>query len=468
MLFTEFRFLFFFLLVFSLYWFFRSNLIRKAFLLVCSYVFYGAWDWRFLSLILLSTAIDYIAGNQIQSSESEATRKKWLAVSLVANLGFLGFFKYFNFFIDSALGLTQFLGIPANASSLQIILPVGISFYTFQTLSYSIDIYRRKLQPVHNPLDFALYVSFFPQLVAGPIVRASDFLPQLNSLRQLADVRFRANLSLFLIGFIKKACISDNIAPLVDQYFSAPEAYDSFSAWMGVLLYTVQIYCDFSGYSDMAIACAGLLGYQFCLNFDFPYFARNMSDFWRRWHISLSTWLKDYLYIPLGGNRGGKWMTYRNLMVTMTLGGLWHGAGWTFIIWGIMHGFALIVQREWTLFADAIPRLQRFRLVAAPVITFYFVCLTWVFFRAPDFQSAATVLRAFALFDSPGSQHLPSSILLFLTALACIHWLNYRQFFGKLFKLVPDSVFAVMYGFATAFVLAFVPTSYTPFIYFQF
>ncbi|MEN8445884.1 MAG: MBOAT family O-acyltransferase, partial [Cyanobacteria bacterium J06555_13] len=352
MIFTELRFLLFFAVVFGIYWSLQRNGWRKAWILLCSYAFYGAWDWRFLSLIIGSTLVDYIVGLQLGKEETApGIRRRWLMLSLVVNLGALAFFKYANFFATSAVGFFGWLGVPVNSVTLNVVLPVGISFYTFQTLSYSLDIYARRLAPRKSLLDLATFVAFFPQLVAGPIVRASDFLPQLERSRTFSQINVRACLTLFLTGFFKKACVSDNLAPIVDRFFADPASFDALSAWIGVFSYTTQIYCDFSGYSDMAIACAGLLGYELCINFNFPYFASSVTDFWRRWHISLSTWLKDYLYIPLGGNRGGQLFTYRNLLITMVLGGLWHGAAWTFVVWGALHGGALVVHREWRRFA---------------------------------------------------------------------------------------------------------------------
>jgi alginate O-acetyltransferase complex protein AlgI len=298
MLFTEFRFLIFFAIAFSVYWLLKSNKNRLFWLLLCSYIFYGAWDWRFLSLIILSTLLDYCVGWQLEKQTHDLYRKLLISFSLLTNLGILGFFKYCNFFLESGINLLNFLGIPVSSTTLNIVLPVGISFYTFQTISYSLDVYLGKMRPEKKLLNFAVFISFFPQLVAGSIVRASTFLPQLKQARTFDLVKIRYLLLLFLIGYIKKACVSDNIAPFVDSFFANPEDYTALSAWIGVLLYTIQIYCDFSGYSDMAIACAGFLGYELCLNFDFPYFSSSITEFWRRWHISLSTWLRDYLYIP--------------------------------------------------------------------------------------------------------------------------------------------------------------------------
>ncbi len=481
MIFTEFRFFLFFAVVFGVYWALRHNGWRKAWILACSYAFYGAWDWRFLSLIIGSTLIDYVVALNLVKTENPKTKRNWLMVSLIVNLGALAFFKYANFFADSAVGFFSWIGLPANSVTLSIVLPVGISFYTFQTLSYSLDVYAGRLQPKESLLDLATFVAFFPQLVAGPIVRASDFLPQLEASRSFSQVNVRACLTLFMVGFFKKACVSDNLAPIVDRYFSAPEAYDAISSWIGVLSYTTQIYCDFSGYSDMAIACAGLLGYELCLNFDFPYFASSITDFWRRWHISLSTWLKDYLYIPLGGNRGGQLFTYRNLLLTMVLGGLWHGAAWTFVVWGAMHGGALIAHKEWgkltanrspafvrTGGAVGVKKISHSWTLWGALLTFYWVCLTWVFFRAGSFATAMTVIKSFVLLRSPGTGQLSLSILGVIAVLAVLHWLTARQIWTKAIAQLPTQLFAVGYGFAAALMLTLVPVGYTAFIYFQF
>src|SRR6266581_3069944 len=374
MSFVEFRFLWFFLVVFIVYWTMRNNAARKVWLLLCSYAFYAAWNWKFTFLVLGSTTVDYIVGQMLGRCESPAWRRFWIATSVCVNLGVLGFFKYFNFFVSSTSEFLAWLGLPASASTLNIILPVGISFYTFHSMSYTIDVYRRKQRPISNFVDLSLFVSFFPPLVAGPIVRAV----------------------LFLAGFIKKACIADGVAPTVDRYFAHPANFTAASAWIGVLFYAIQIYCDFSGYTDMAIAAARLLGYQLPNNFQFPYFARNVSDFWRRWHISLSSWLRDYLYIPLGGNRGSRAFVYRNVMITMLLGGLWHGAAWTFVIWGALHGTALLIHREWTRLTEGLKwAAGAMRWFAWP-ITIYVVCVAWIFFRAHDLSGAGTILKQFA------------------------------------------------------------------------
>ena len=354
---------------------------------------------------------------------------------------------------------------------------MGISFFTFQSLSYTIDVYRGHLRAVRNFSDLALAVSFFPQLVAGPITRAADFLPQLELPRRYAEVDVRACLVLFLSGFIKKACLSDAVAPTVDQFFAAPGNYGLLSAWLGVLLYAVQIYCDFSGYTDMALACAGLLGYRLAWNFDFPYLAADISQFWRRWHMSLSSWLRDYLYIPLGGNRGGRLFIARNLLMTMLLGGLWHGAAWHYVFWGGLHGVALVVHREWSghwrgrsALVDAPTPVRPWRTVAGTLLTFYWVCVCWVFFRAPDLPSAWTVLRPFVFWHAEGRLRLPGERpwLIFFLALALIHAINRRRTLAGAWERLPDWAFSAAYGVAVGVVLLFVPQHYAPFIYFQF
>ena len=361
-------------------------------------------------------------------------------LSLALNLGLLGVFKYYGFFVESARGLLDALGIALHARVPEIVLPVGISFYTFQTLSYTIDVYRRRIEPLHSLPDFALFVSFFPQLVAGPIVRASDFLPQLERRPRWADVAVRRALVLFLVGFVKKACIADGVAPVVDRVFAHPALWTSSAVWTAVLLYAVQIYCDFSGYTDMAIACAELLGFRLEKNFDFPYVARSVTEFWRRWHISLSGWLRDYLYIPLGGNRGGRLATHRNLLLTMLLGGLWHGAAWTFVAWGGLHGVALAAHKEWRRWLGGgsgggpRPDLRR-RLpeLPAPVAagagwaaTFVWVCLAWIFFRAQSFADAAVLVRSFFGVPGAASLRLDPGWLVLVAVVGAAHWLGAR------------------------------------------
>jgi len=336
MLFTQLEFFFFFAGVFTLYLFIKNATARKILFLVSSYYFYAYWDWRFLSLILISTGIDFIASRNIARTFSPTRKKFFLWMSIVSNLGILGFFKYYNFFIDSFVSAFPLLG--NTVSTMHIILPIGISFYTFQTLSYTIDVYKGTLKPRNSFLEFAVFVAFFPQLVAGPIVRAKEFLPQIQKLKNPTWRNIRSGLELFVVGLFKKVIMADRIAQFVDTVFESYEHLNTLTICCGILAYGIQIYCDFSGYSDMAIGVARTFNIRFQKNFNLPYCALSPADFWRRWHISLSTWLRDYLYIPLGGNRGSKPFLARNLMLTMTLGGLWHGANWTFILWGVWHG----------------------------------------------------------------------------------------------------------------------------------
>ncbi|MAQ70570.1 MAG: hypothetical protein CL565_00080 [Alphaproteobacteria bacterium] len=465
MLFVEPRFFLFFAVVFAIYWVLKGNMARKILLLLASYGFYAAWDWRFLSLILISTIIDYCVARKIEATNEQSTRKHWLWLSLASNLGILGFFKYFNFFTDSAVELMTSLGMTVNYTTLSIVLPVGISFYTFQTLSYTIDVYRKNINAEKNILDVAVFVAFFPQLVAGPIVRAADFLPQLTKRREWREVAVKTCILLFLVGFIKKACVSDNIAYYVDLIFATPGQYSPFALAMGVCLYAIQIYCDFSGYTDMAIAVAGLLGFHLPKNFAAPYLARNLVDFWRRWHISLSTWLRDYLYIPLGGNRNGTIMRYRNLMLTMLLGGLWHGAAWTFVFWGFLHGAGLSFNHA---LKEKISSFKGFPSAVSITLTFAFVNLAWIYFRAPDFETALLLTGSLLTWSSEGAAQLPIFATLAFPFLGIIHilWQKYESF-DKVIAL-KDTYFYLGIGIATAIALGLQPTGYKPFIYFQF
>ncbi len=504
MLFVEFRFFVFFLVIFAVHWTLRSNTARKAWLLVCSHFFYacffwgdlgaffsnvaaGAWDklpigWWFPAVLIASTCMDYTVGLGIAAAQSERARKSWMLVSVIANLGVLSFFKYYNFFVASAADFLQWIGLPAGEWTLAIFLPFGISFYTFQSMSYSIDVYRRRLEPVRSFLDLAFFIAFFPQLVAGPIVRAMTFLPQVFEKRVWGTVDVRGCLTLFFIGFVKKACISENVAPFVDEVFGAPGKYDIYAIWIGVLFYSVQIYCDFSGYTDMAIATARLLGYELTLNFNFPYFSSSITEFWRRWHISLSTWLRDYLYISLGGNRGSKWFTYRNLMLTMLLGGLWHGASWNFVIWGGMHGLALVGHREWQRLSGKFGAIyQKVMPWIAVPLTYYWVCITWVFFRAAPvfdektkelkasgFEIAQRVLDSFVLFESQGKRTFTFWCLVLFLVLAVVHWMNSKQLLSTWWRRIPAWAYAALLGAGVAVALFFKPVVYRPFIYFQF
>ena len=497
MLFVEFRFFVFFLIVFGVYWTLQSNRARKILLLIASYVFYAAFflsspapegkslpdGWWFPFMLMASTAMDYIVGIKVETEEG-LRRKLWMTVSIIINIGVLVYFKYTNFFLDTAVAFTHWIGFPASRFTLNIILPVGVSFYTFQSMSYTIEVYRKHRPAERSVLNLATFIAFFPQLVAGPIVRAMVFLPQLNEKRRWSDVDVRGALMLFMVGFAKKACISDSLAPYVDQYFSAPQTYTALSGLIATLLYSVQIFCDFSGYTDMAIAVARLLGYELTINFNFPYFSQSVTEFWRRWHISLSTWLRDYLYISLGGNRGSKLFNYRNLFLTMLLGGLWHGSRWTFVIWGALHGVALIMHREWNYRTPSLATLREkpaYRF-AATLLTFYIINLAWAFFRAADltkpmsgsdFDRAMIVLSAmhgFAPHIAAGKKLLSidPNLLWAFVVLAFIHWLNFKRVFSHWWRACSDETFAAAYGCSAAVLLLFMPMKYAPFIYFQF
>jgi alginate O-acetyltransferase complex protein AlgI len=367
--------------------------------LAASYFFYGYWDWRFLGLLLLSTVVDYLIGLRMADTEDARSRKRLLCASLAVNLGVLAFFKYFNFFVGSAAVLLESVGFAANLPILSVILPVGISFYTFQTLSYTIDIYRRQLAPTKELLTFALFVAYFPQLVAGPIERAKRLLPLLAARRVVTWPQIAVGVELIIIGYFKKVGVADTLGPLVDIRFARPELVNGADLLLAVYLFTFQIYCDFSGYTDIARGVSRLFGIDLMRNFNQPYLSRSITEFWRRWHISLSSWLRDYLYISLGGNRGGTGKTYRNLILTMLLGGLWHGAAWNFVIWGGIHGAYLVVHK-WMggarkRIAGEGP-LATVRNLFRITVTFHLVAFTWIFFRANGLEQAWGVIAGIA------------------------------------------------------------------------
>ena len=372
--------------------------LQNRFLLLASYFFYGCWDWRFLALILFTTTFDFLAARLIGRSEDPRLRKICVIASIVVGLGILGIFKYFGFFVTEFNRLLGAFDLSHWEPGLSIVLPVGISFYTFQSLSYTIDIYRGKTTPCRHFLDFALYISFFPQLVAGPIERSHHLLPQVEMPRpRLNEKRFKEGLYHILTGLFRKVVIADNMAWLATHVFSRPvDQLSALEVIIGVYAFALQIYGDFSGYSSIAIGVAKWLGFDLMENFRHPYFAANPREFWQRWHISLSTWLRDYLYIPLGGNRNGERRTYRNLLLTMLLGGLWHGAAWTFVIWGALHGVWLTLHRMWVRkFPDDYNSGQTsiiFKSLCV-FVTFHIVCLTWLFFRAESIDHALGLIQ---------------------------------------------------------------------------
>jgi len=478
----------------------RARKVRLIFILLASYVFYAHWDWRFLPLIIGSSSADWLLGHAIARESNKRKKKRWLVVTAVINLGVLGVFKYFNFGVDSARALLEAAGMHPPELALRIALPVGISFFTFESMSYVIDIYREDIKPQKSYLEYLSFVAFFPHLVAGPIVRPRDLLPQLAGPPRWSSREGSEGLFLLAIGLVKKVCIGDYLAlNLVDRVFDAPTQYSSLECYSAVLGYAVQIYCDFSGYTDMAIGSALLLGVRFPLNFDSPYKAADIQDFWRRWHISLSTWLRDYLYIPLGGNRQSEARTYINLLLTMLLGGLWHGAAWTFVVWGGLHGAALAVHRGWSAAPWTAASVERKRQAHAwyewqegqavrrvpdkrwspprswwqtllgVLLTFHFVCICWVFFRADTFQ------EAWLMFSQLGQlthyhPNLHSRVLLVLGLGLLSHYVPERAFVWarETFKRAPAFTQGVILLALLLWVREMISADAVPFVYFQF
>ncbi|MBU0754486.1 MAG: MBOAT family protein [Planctomycetes bacterium] len=429
MIFSSFRFLIFFPVVLLLYFSCRRLRYRQWVLLVASYVFYASWDPRFLSLIVFSTLVDYWVGLRLPRAVTPTRKKGWLLVSLVANLGILGFFKYANFFIGSFQGFMILAGFEVTPSVLNIVLPVGISFYTFQTMSYSLDIYRDRIEPTDHFLEFALFVAFFPQLISGPIVRAVELLPQIKRgvLNRWVDISEGA--SRFVQGFAKKVLVADNVAPFVDQIFRDPGQYDGLTLWMGSIGFAVQVYCDFSGYSDMAIGSARILGFRLPENFRFPFTALNVSDFWRRWHITLYSFMRDYLYISLGGSRVNPVRLAFNVVLTMTLVGFWHGANWQFLAWGFYNGLLIVGHRIILFPVRAVRGLERFlNTLGGKVLRFALTNLLFIIglaiFRCPHLGASVHTLGRMFHLESLGERIIDGWVLFFyglilLTNLAC-------------------------------------------------
>ena len=456
--------------VFFCYWLLgQRERARLLLLLVASYTFYAWWNAYYLLLIVASTALDYVAGQRLFVATNPAARRGWLIVSLVGNLGLLGLFKYYNFFAINLGSAFALAGVTLQLPPLGMLLPVGISFYTFQSMSYTIDIYRGELEPAPTPLPFAVFVAFFPQLVAGPIVRAKELLPQLSLNPKLDPRQTTQAYYLIALGLLKKAVIADLLAVnLVDRVFETPALYTSVETLLGVYGYALQIYCDFSAYSDIAIGSALLLGLTLPANFETPYRATDLSAFWRRWHISLSSWLRDYLYIPLGGSRDGSAKTYRNLAVTMLLGGLWHGAAWTFVVWGAMHGVGLALTRLFTRGRSG-RQLGLLRRGLGLLLTFHFVCLSWIFFRAPDFSQAGAILSQLAS-ATGGTANISPLLWLLLLAGAATHVLpaSLEQATLALLQRLPAPLLGVGLVAVVVIVKLAATSSVVPFIYFQF
>ncbi len=443
MLFDSIDFAFFLPIVFVLYWFvFAKNIKLQNFLIVvASYIFYGWWDWHFLFLIFFSTGIDYNIGLLLEKENRESKRKIFLWISILTNLGMLAFFKYFNFFIENFITVFSLFGYPLKANSLNIILPVGISFYTFQTLSYTIDIYRKRLKPTHDFIAFSAFVSFFPQLVAGPIERATHLLPQFYQKRKFNYEKAITGCRQILWGLFKKVVIADSCADYANQIFENPAAFNGSTLFLGALFFTFQIYGDFSGYSDIAIGTSRLFGFDLMQNFNFPYFSRNIAEFWRRWHISLSTWFRDYLYIPLGGSRGNTVNKIRNTFIIFVVSGFWHGANWTFIVWGCLHALfflPLLLSKTNRTYLNTVAENSFFPSLKECVqmlFTFGIVVLTWIFFRAKDIHQALTYLNGIfsrSFFQIPFFDKKRESLVIaiFLFLFILIEWIGRKETFA--------------------------------------
>ena len=467
MLFNSIAFLLFFLLFYLLYTLFRGQ-TRNVWLLAGNYAFYATWDWRFLALILVTTVVDYGVGLGIAASASPIRRRTWMLFSLLVNLGILFTFKYFNFFSDNMIALMELVGFHPGERTIRILLPVGVSFYTFRSITYTVDIYRGQMQPTRNLLHYAVFVSFFPELIAGPIERARTFLPQIAGERHITYPMVREGSWLLLLGLFKKVVIADNMAVIADAVFNAPGEYEGFAVLLGVYAYTLQIYGDFSGYSDMARGLARLMGFDPMLNFRMPYFAANPQEFWRRWHISLSTWLRDYLYISMGGNKKGPFRTWLHLFMTMLLGGLWHGAAWNFVLWGAYHGFALIAHRLWQERRGRLETSKHFSIRLFKILlTFHAVAFGWILFRVNTMSNFITLLQNLC---SPvfSEANWILHMALLTWPLFFLHVLKERSGNMLIVKEMPKPVRLIIYMLLFAFILIFGRVESYEFIYAQF
>ena len=476
MLFNSLQFALFFIIVYGLY-LVSNHKWQNRMLLVASYVFYGAWDWRFLSLIWVSTIIDYICGIKLDATDNIKKRKQWLCLSIFSNLSILGFFKYFDFFAANFQRLAGQFGFSIQPTFLHIILPVGISFYTFQTMSYTIDIYRNEMKPTRRFFDFALFVAFFPQLVAGPIERARHLLPQMLSPRKLSLDKFYEGCYLIFWGLFMKVFVSDNLATIVDPVFASASPYGSAQVLLAMYAFSFQIFCDFAGYSNIARGLGKLMGFDIMVNFRLPYFATNPQEFWQRWHISLSTWLRDYLYVPLGGNRRGSIITYRNLAIVMLLGGLWHGASWTFIVWGAYQGALLIIHRLLKPLLKKIPDIKNNMLKGAwfyirVIFFFNLISIGFLIFRAPNVQQAFYMMKSlssgFSFVLTPGIVNILWGMFSALWLLLILQYVQHKQrdlvYIYKVHWLLRGVIYFVM-----IWLLVHSSVGYAkPFIYFQF
>ena len=480
MVFNSFSYALFLPVVLALYWILRRRKPQNILLLIASYAFYGAWDYRFLALMWISTLTDFTIGRLLERATDEQRRKRIFFLSLVVNLGILGFFKYFGFFTESGAEFLSRFGLNIDAPTLTILLPIGISFYTFHGISYTFDVYRRQIRATKNLIDFACFVAYFPQLVAGPIGRAHIQLPQFENERRVPGYdEVRSGLFLILLGLFKKIAVADALAPLVDQAFAAAGTASAPHLVLGAYAFALQIYGDFSGYSDIARGSSRLFGIELLRNFEQPYLSRNMTAFWRTWHISLSTWLRDYLYVPLGGNRGSDLATYRNLMLTMVLGGLWHGAAWTFVVWGALHGLFLCIHRRWAsrpghardeqMRGGVVARAVRWRHVPSIALNFQAVCFAWIFFRAASFDQAFRYIKGIVTVRGGAVPFDLTVLTLGLGAVVLGIDLAQRNFRDETVVISwRPAVRGLVYACLALGIVVFSGGTPVPFIYFQF
>jgi alginate O-acetyltransferase complex protein AlgI len=486
MLFNSLDFAIFLPIVFLLYWFLvQKNLkLQNAIIVVASYVFYGWWDWRFLSLIIFSTVVDYLIGQRLRTEDKQSKRKALLWTSIFVNLGFLGFFKYYNFFLENFVDAFSLFGMQINANSLNIILPVGISFYTFQTLSYTIDVYNKKLEPTQDFIAFSAFVCFFPQLVAGPIERASNLLPQFYKKRAFEYHKAVDGMRQILWGLFKKVVIADNCAEFANQIFNNSADMNGSTLVLGAIFFTFQIYGDFSGYSDIAIGTSKLFGLDLKQNFATPYFSRDIAEFWRRWHISLSTWFRDYLYIPLGGSRGGTWMKIRNTFAIFLVSGFWHGANWTFIFWGALNAIYFLPllltnnnRKNLGVVAEG-KLLPSFGELIAMLTTFTLTVFAWIFFRAENVSHAFSYIGeifSISLFNSPmkdlwriNTGTLIINLAICLVVFVLVDWLNRNSNHSLNLKSIKNKIIRFLIYYILIIAIFFMNSSQQEFIYFQF
>jgi D-alanyl-lipoteichoic acid acyltransferase DltB (MBOAT superfamily) len=473
MVFNSLHFLWFFVVVYALYRVLPHR-AQNWLLLAASYYFYAAWDWRFLGLLLGSTLVDYSCARALERTEAPGRRKALLTISLTFNLTLLAFFKYFNFFADNLHVAFSAIGWKLDFVTLRVLLPVGISFYTFVTMSYVIDVYRREIPATRDLLDFAVFVAYFPHLVAGPILRASKLLPQIDNPRTISRQQIRDGLWLVAWGFLQKVFVADNLASVANTVFEPGTHHTGVNVLLGAYAFAFQIYGDFAGYSNIARGISKLMGIELIENFRFPYLVRSPQAFWRHWHISLSTWLRDYLYIPLGGNRGTSWQTNRNLLITMVLGGLWHGAAWTFVIWGVYHGVLLIAYRgaeRWSAVRDWVTSASPVARLTSWAVMFHLTCIGWLIFRARSAAQLRDLLRSFVFEFAPRSVDVPdllTPLVLYTAPLLIVHaceaWYDDTG-------IVPRLPLAVRYSvYAATFYLTMLFGNFggSDFIYFQF